>query len=77
MKNCYLCGGTLKREEVNITRYWGTKLVALENVPAMICRQCGERYFEAKVSEQIDQKIKKGLQEKNFVDKIVVPVLHF
>ncbi len=77
MIKCYYCAGKLKKQKVNIARYWGSELIAFENVPAIVCEQCGERYFEAKVSEEIDQKIKKWLQKKDLNEKIIVPVLHF
>jgi len=80
MNRCYFCEGKLKKEKVNIARYWGKKLIALENVPALICQQCGERYFEAKVSAGIDAKIKLALDKKSRkegIDKIAVPVLQF
>lgn len=50
MNKCYFCDGKLKKEHVNIARYWGKTLVALEKVPALVCSQCGERFFDAKVS---------------------------
>lgn len=79
MNKCYICGSKLEKEHTNIARYWGNKLVALENVPTLICTQCGERYFEAKVSQKIDEKIQEALssQEKASIALIHVPVLQF
>lgn len=77
MNNCYFCGSKLKEEKVNIARYWGEELISLQNVPAIVCKQCGERYFEANVSTEIDKKIKTWLQKKEANTKITVPVLHF
>ncbi|MBI4059020.1 type II toxin-antitoxin system MqsA family antitoxin [Candidatus Microgenomates bacterium] len=73
---CYFCGGKLKKEKVDIARYWGKDLLALRDVPALVCQQCGERYFEAKVSDKIDQKIHQALNAKpdNTID---VPVVQF
>lgn len=74
---CYVCGGQLKKEKVNIARYWGKELIALNDVPALICQQCGERYFEAKVSSKIDQKIQDALKRKTPLQKINIPVVQF
>ncbi len=30
------------------------KLIVIEDVPAKVCENCGEKYFSAKVSKQID-----------------------
>lgn len=78
MKDCYFCrGGQVKKRKVNIARYWGKELIVLNNVPALVCIQCGERYFEAKVSKKIDEHIKQILKKKSLVKTIDVPVVSF
>lgn len=76
MTKCYLCGAKLKKENINIARYWGGSLVALNDVPALVCTQCGEKYFDAKVSAKIDERIKDALETKN-IARINVPVVQF
>ena len=76
MDKCYLCGNKLKKESIDIARYWGKDLVALNDVPALICTQCGEKYFEAKVSATIDKRIKDALEAKN-IARINIPVVQF
>ena len=76
MDKCYLCGSKLKKESIDIARYWGKDLVALNDVPALICTQCGEKYFEAKVSAKIDKRIKDALQAKD-IARINIPVVQF
>lgn len=77
MTKCYYCGGKLKKENVDIARHWGKKLVALNDVPSFVCTRCGERYFEAKVSHKIDEKIQNVLKRRSSVEKIDVPVVYF
>lgn len=77
MNKCYFCGAQLKKEEVNIVRYWGKELIALNDVPALVCIQCGERYFEAQISHKIDERIKDALKKKSSLQKIDVPVVQF
>lgn len=78
MNNCYFCiKGKLKKKKVDIVRYWGKKLVVLNDVPALVCQQCGEKYFDAKVSHKIDERIQDTLKRKTFVEKIDVPVVQF
>lgn len=77
MNKCYTCGSELKKEKINIARYWGKDLIALNDVPALICEVCGERYFEAKVSNKIDQKIQQLISKEISTNKINVPVVQF
>lgn len=77
MNKCYLCGGKLKKEKVDIARYWGKDLIALNDVPALICQKCGERYFEAKVSSQIDDKIQLAIRKRSSIETREVPVVQF
>lgn len=42
---CRYCGGELEAQQVTrLQRYEGRWFV-IENVPALVCRQCGEPYF--------------------------------
>ena len=77
MTKCHFCEGKLKKGDVNIVRYWGKELIALNDVPALICQQCGERYFEAKVSHKIDQRIQDALRKSVSLQKIAVPVVQY
>lgn len=66
-----------KKEKVDIARYWGKDLMALNDVPGLVCKKCGERYFEAKVSSQINQKIQQVLTRKTRPESIEVPIVQF
>lgn len=77
MNKCIVCGGKLKKANTDIARYWGKELVALNDVPSLVCVKCGERYFEAEVSHKIDDKIQSALKRKTSVEKINVPVVYF
>lgn len=74
---CFSCGGQLKRKKVDIARYRGKDLIVLNDVPALVCTQCGEKYFEAQTSRKIDEKINNALKRKTTVEKIDVPVVYF
>jgi YgiT-type zinc finger domain-containing protein len=52
---CYLCGATTERRNVTAENWWGDELSLVENVPAWVCRQCGETYFDAETSKQLDR----------------------
>lgn len=77
MNKCQFCGGRLKKAKVDIARYWGRELVALNDVPALVCSKCGERFFEAKTSKKIDRKIQEVIGSQEGIQKIDVPVVYF
>ena len=51
---CCLCGGRPEFRRVTAENWWGEQLVLVENVPAWVCRSCGERYFDAATCRSLD-----------------------
>ena len=49
--DCHFCGGEVIRQRVDVMRRWKGRYVLIENVPAHVCTQCGERYYDAVVAE--------------------------
>jgi YgiT-type zinc finger domain-containing protein len=45
MKECYFCKGRVVEQKVKVDFRWGQKLKIIENVPAGVCQQCGEKFF--------------------------------
>ena len=54
-KECYFCKGRVVRENTKVDFRWGQKLKVIENVPAGICQQCGEKYFESTVYKAMEK----------------------
>ena len=52
---CYFCGGKTKRGRVRAENWWGDTLAFVENVPAWVCEDCGEPYFEAETCRELDR----------------------
>ena len=53
--DCTFCAGRVQERLVTKACWWGDQLVALvENVPAGVCDQCGERYYKAYVLKEIE-----------------------
>jgi HTH-type transcriptional regulator / antitoxin MqsA len=63
---CAVCGGTLKKKTITHTQPWGEELYRIENVPALVCTQCGDVWLEAKVSQLIDEIISKPPKPKRY-----------
>ena len=52
---CALCGGTLAPGRVTYSVDLGTTVVVARNVPATVCDQCGERWFDDTTVEHLDR----------------------
>jgi YgiT-type zinc finger domain-containing protein len=52
---CYFCGGEIDPRRATAENWWGDSLALVQNVPALVCRNCGEVYFEADVCRKLDK----------------------
>lgn len=69
--DCSFCGGRVSERRVQKACWWGDKLLAImDNVPAGVCEQCGERYYKAKVLKSIESLLK---EKKTFDQQVCVP----
>jgi len=55
MKKCPLCGGELQAKTVTHPQEYEGRIIILENVPAEVCRQCGEVLIRPDVLEKMQQ----------------------
>lgn len=49
------CRGKVTQEKVTVDFRWGENLVIIEDVPAGVCQQCGEKYFDAEVYKDMER----------------------
>jgi YgiT-type zinc finger domain-containing protein len=75
--NCAHCGGSLERQTVTHQQPWGEELYEFENVPALVCRQCGEVWLEAEVGQLIDKIIQHHPQPKKYRQAPVFSLAEF
>ena len=53
---CHFCGGDVAEQRVTVDYRWGDSLlVVVRNVPAGVCRACGEQYFKAEVVKEMEK----------------------
>jgi YgiT-type zinc finger domain-containing protein len=72
--DCSFCGGRVSERRVQKICWWGDKLIAIvDNVPAGVCEQCGERYYQAKILKGIEAFLKK----KKFETQLNIPLADF
>ncbi len=52
---CHFCGGKVTAQQINVMRHWKGRYILIEEVPAYVCTQCGEQYYDGVVAEAMDQ----------------------
>ena len=63
---CTKCGGSLQRQTITHRQSWGDQLYEFENVPALVCQQCGEVWLEAEVGQLIERIIQEQPEPKRY-----------
>jgi YgiT-type zinc finger domain-containing protein len=71
---CEYCEGHLIEKKVTVTHRWKGTFVVIENVPALVCQLCGERYFSAQVLKQMERIARSRTEPKRVLQ---VPVRIF
>ncbi len=52
-QSCRYCSGHLEAQSVTRLQKYQGRWILVENVPALVCRQCGEQYFTPDVHDRI------------------------
>ena len=71
---CDFCGGHTKRRRVKKHHRYKGRLYLIENVPAEVCQECGERYFHATTLDAIDRLLAGDHPVKETLQVEVVPM---
>ncbi len=64
MESCSLCNGEMKPKKVDIIKKINNKIIVIDDVPAHVCNQCGEKYYSLEVVENIEKLIDKIKRDK-------------
>ena len=70
MNNCSVCHSITLHKNITYTQWYKDGLVAVENVPADVCPNCGEEYF----SPDVVDKIQKAIEINHSSRTLAVPV---
>jgi YgiT-type zinc finger domain-containing protein len=74
MQTCYFCNkGILEDRCVTVDFRWGKKLTIIEEVPAKVCNECGERYYSAATSRKMEEMA----TQKQANQVVEVPLVRF
>ena len=55
LMECFMCKGNLEIKKVNYVVDLDSTIIIIKGVPAKVCAQCGEQYFEDETAENIDK----------------------
>tara|TARA_R110002073_G_scaffold127906_1_gene273536 strand:- start:320 stop:562 length:243 start_codon:yes stop_codon:yes gene_type:complete len=67
-EKCYACGGTFEKGEITFTADFGSGVVVVRNVPAMICSQCGVEWIEDSIAEKIEIIVNEAKEKHSIVE---------
>jgi len=51
---CEFCDGTVEQRVILTDFHYMGRTIYVDGVPARVCRQCGERYFDGVVYERLE-----------------------
>ena len=66
--SCYYCGGETTSQKEDVDFRWGEELFVVRDVPVLVCKQCGEKYYSAKVSAKLDRIATKRQEAKSLFE---------
>jgi YgiT-type zinc finger domain-containing protein len=64
---CPLCGGKMKKEEIDYEKHWGEKIYGFKKVPAFICESCGDILIPADAAKAMEEIIKKQEKPEEYI----------
>ena len=73
--DCHFCGGQVSAQNLDVMRQWKGRYILIEKVPAHVCTQCGERYYDASVAEAMDEIMRASESELDSHREICIPVV--
>lgn len=54
-KQCAFCQGDLEEQTITYPTEYEGRVLIVRNVPALVCKQCGEQLFRPEVTEKLQQ----------------------
>lgn len=76
INRCSVCKGNLIYKKITYTQELEGKVYVVNDVPALVCSQCGEQYLSPEIVDRIQKVIEKG-EQKKLKPIQQIPVFHF
>lgn len=64
LDHCALCNGKLEESTTEFMARASGEVVIINNVPALVCEQCGEAYYSLETSRKIDTVMSEAHRKK-------------
>lgn len=75
---CSACGSERVRAERTRSAFWhDERLVVVDNIPALVCEQCGELFYDDRVAIGLDLMRGDGFPREAAARTIEVPVFDY
>lgn len=75
---CQSCAtGRLMRDAVKTALWSGERLIVVEDIPALVCPHCGERFYEDETAMRLDMMRGGGFAPDRAARQMTVPVFSF
>ena len=62
MRTCDICKGTLEERAVTRLQEYNGRWYIIENLPALVCTQCGETYYTPEAHDRVIDLITGGAE---------------
>lgn len=62
MTQCVMCEGPLEERQITYLQEYNGRWYMIENLPAQVCRQCGEIYYTADTHDRVIDLITGGAE---------------
>ena len=56
---CFRCKANLKEKKINYMVDLDNTIIIIKDIPAKVCIECGEQYFDDETSENIEKIVNK------------------
>ncbi len=73
---CVFCGGKVESHNVTFIYNGNGDYLLVENVPAEVCSQCGERTYSPEVTDDLLRLAKRKIQPAKTVEVPVIDYAH-
>ena len=70
---CLICkNGTTRKGKVTVTLERGRSIIAIKEVPAQICQNCGEYYLDAEMTKEVLRKAEQAAEKGVIIEVITM-----
>ena len=71
-RRCEACGGLATPTKVSVYRRRRGRHVLFRSVPALVCRECGQRIFEADAVELMEHKLNQPIRASRTAELLLL-----